>query len=94
MDPCGEDPKEIARKIEQATRMVSGVSDPTTYERLKVWIAELRESVRRRQEARKLNHKICARAQELWEQGGRPHGRDKEHWLQAEAEIWAQNNPE
>ena len=27
MDPGGEDPREIARKLEQATRMVSGVSE-------------------------------------------------------------------
>ena len=94
MDPGAEDPREIARKLEQATRMVSGVSDPTTYERLKAWIGELREGLRQRQEVRRLNHKIRARARELWEQEGRPHGRDKDHWLRAEAEILAQNKPE
>src|SRR5947207_3184084 len=30
---------------------------------------------------------IAQRAYEIWEQSGRPHGRDREHWLQATAEI-------
>lgn len=30
---------------------------------------------------------IAARAYEIWEKQGRPHGRDKEHWLQAAAEL-------
>jgi hypothetical protein len=30
---------------------------------------------------------ISARARAIWEQEGRPEGRDKEHWLQAEAEL-------
>jgi hypothetical protein len=30
---------------------------------------------------------ITQRAQTLWEQAGRPEGRDTEHWLQAEREL-------
>jgi hypothetical protein len=30
---------------------------------------------------------VRKRAQELWEQAGRPEGRDKEFWLQAENEL-------
>ena len=30
---------------------------------------------------------IAARAYELWMAAGRPNGRDKEHWLQAEREV-------
>lgn len=30
---------------------------------------------------------IAARAYLLWEQAGRPHGRDVEYWLQAETQI-------
>jgi hypothetical protein len=86
-----DDPKEIKRKIEQATRIVSGVSDATTYVTLVAWIAELKDTLRRRQEARKLNYKIRARARELWEQAGRPPGRDDEFWLLAETEISAQS---
>ena len=34
------------------------------------------------------------RAYELWEQEGRPDGRDREHWLQAEAEINESTRPQ
>jgi Protein of unknown function (DUF2934) len=30
---------------------------------------------------------VAKRAYEIWEQAGRPHGRDREHWLQAASEI-------
>jgi hypothetical protein len=30
---------------------------------------------------------IAQRAYEIWEKAGRPHGLDREHWLQASAEI-------
>jgi hypothetical protein len=30
---------------------------------------------------------VRRRAYEIYEASGRPHGRDREHWLQAEAEI-------
>ena len=34
---------------------------------------------------------INARAQEIWEQEGRPDGRAEEHWLRAEAELGQQS---
>lgn len=30
---------------------------------------------------------IAARAYQIWETEGRPHGRDKDHWLKAVAEL-------
>lgn len=36
---------------------------------------------------RNQEEQIRRRAYEIWEQTGRPDGRDREHWLQAEAEI-------
>jgi hypothetical protein len=33
------------------------------------------------------HEKVKARAHEIWESEGRPHGRDREHWQQAEAEM-------
>ena len=33
------------------------------------------------------NERIAQRAYSLWEQEGRPHGRDLDHWLSAQAEI-------
>jgi hypothetical protein len=32
-------------------------------------------------------NRIKRRAHEIWEREGRPHGRDAEHWRQAEREI-------
>jgi DUF2934 family protein len=34
--------------------------------------------------------RIRQRAYEIWEREGRPHGRDREHWRQAEAELAAE----
>jgi hypothetical protein len=36
-----------------------------------------------------LRKQIEERAYALWESDGRPHGRNLDHWLQAEAEIMA-----
>ena len=38
-------------------------------------------------DAESLRKKIEARAYELWERDGRPHGRQDEHWRLAEVEI-------
>ena len=32
-------------------------------------------------------HEIKARAHAIWEEEGRPEGRDREHWQRAEAKI-------
>jgi hypothetical protein len=37
-----EDPRELELKIEQAERIAARIGDPTTYERLKAWVDELR----------------------------------------------------
>lgn len=34
--------------------------------------------------------RVRTRAYELWEKEGRPHGKDKEHWVEAEREHSAQ----
>ncbi|MGY2903576.1 DUF2934 domain-containing protein [Bradyrhizobium sp. URHC0002] len=82
-----DDPRELERKIEQATRIVSRVNDQTTLERLRTWIEDLKQKLRQRLEARRTRQAVSARAHELWEQNGRPPGRDLEFWLQAESEI-------
>jgi hypothetical protein len=84
-----EDPRELERKIDQATRIASGIDDPTTVNRLRAWIAELKQTLRTRLEARRSKQKIRLRAWEIWERNGRPAGRDLEFWLQAESEISA-----
>ena len=82
-----EDPLELERKIEQAARIASRVTDRTTVERLSAWIEDLKQALRQRREAKRIRQAISARAHELWEQNGRPPGRDLEFWLQAESEI-------
>jgi hypothetical protein len=82
-----EDPRELERKIDQATRIASGISDQMTVERLTAWIEELRQRLRQRLEARRTKQAISARAREIWEQNGCPADRDLEFWLQAESEI-------
>jgi hypothetical protein len=73
-----DDPRELERKIEQAVRIASSVTDQTTVQRLRALVEDQRTK-----------HEIRVRARELWEQNGRPADRDLEFWLQAEAEILA-----
>ena len=87
MDQPDDDPLELERRIQQASRIASHISDPTTVERLTGWIRELRQKLRQRMEARRTKDAIQTRARELWEQNGRPTGRDLDFWLQAEREI-------
>jgi hypothetical protein len=82
-----DDPRDLERKIEQATRIASRVTDQTTVERLRAWIEDLKQKLRQRLEARRTRQAISARAQEIWEQNGRPSDRDLDFWLQAECEI-------
>jgi hypothetical protein len=87
MDQTDDDPRELERRIQQASRIASNISDETTVGRLTAWIDELKRKLRRRSEARRTTDAIRNRARELWEQSGRPAGRDLEFWLQAESEI-------
>ena len=84
-----DDPRELERKIETASRIASSINDKTTIEQLRGWVEELRQKLRQLVDARRTKHEIKARAQELWEQNGCPSGRDLEFWLQAESEIKA-----
>ena len=82
-----EDPRELDRKNDQATRIASRINDQTTVERPRAWIQDLRQRRQQRLEARRTKQQINARAREIWEQNGRPSDRDLEFWLQAESEI-------
>jgi hypothetical protein len=86
-----EDPRELEAKIEQATRIASRINDQTTVQRLRAWIEDLKQKLRQRLEARRIKQEIAVRAREMWEQNGRPAGRDLEFWLQAESEIKGRN---
>ena len=91
MDQSEDDPRELERKIDQARRIASTITDQTTLERLKAWAEQLQQNLRQRLAARQTKEDIRARARELWEQNGRPAGRDLEFWLQAEAEMIERN---
>jgi hypothetical protein len=82
-----DDPRELERKIEQAARIASRVTDRTTVERLRAWIEDLKQRLRQCREARRIKQEITLRAQAIWEENGRPADRDLEFWLQAESEI-------
>jgi hypothetical protein len=82
-----EDPQALERKIEQASRIASRLTDQTTYQRLTAWIDKLKQRLQKRRVARRSKEEIRLRAHELWEQHGRPVGRDVEFWLQAESEL-------
>jgi hypothetical protein len=82
----GDDPRDLERKIEQTSRIASRVNDPTTYQRLTAWVEELKHKLQKRRAALRSKEEIRTRAHELWEQHGRPAGRDEEFWLQAELE--------
>jgi len=86
-----EDTQELERKIAQASRIASALSDQTTVERLAAWAQDLRSRLRQILDARRTKQEISKRARELWEQNGRPADRDLEFWLQAEAEIRDRN---
>jgi len=47
-----DDPRELERHIEQASRIASRVTDQTTVERLRGWIADLKQGLRQRREAK------------------------------------------
>jgi hypothetical protein len=51
------------------------------------WAEDLRRKLQQHRETRRRKEQIRTRARELWEQNGRPEGRDLEFWLQAESEI-------
>jgi hypothetical protein len=82
-----EDPGELERQIEQARPLASHTTDQTTSQRLWRFVEELRQKLRQHLAARWSKEEIRARARELWEQHGRPAGRDEEFWLQAESEL-------
>jgi hypothetical protein len=82
-----DDPRDLERKIEQTSRIASRINDQTTYQRLMEFADGLSQKLQQIMRARRLKEKIRARAREIWEQQGRPAGRDVEFWLQAEAEL-------
>jgi hypothetical protein len=82
-----DDPRRLETEIERAKRLASGVGDRTTSQRLWDLVEELKQRLQKRRAAKRPKDEIRMRAREIWEQHGRPTGRDLEFWLQAEAEL-------
>ncbi|MBR1120865.1 DUF2934 domain-containing protein [Bradyrhizobium lablabi] len=87
-------PEELQRQLERATRLASSINDPTTVQRFLAFADELQQKLSRLLWRDRAHEAIQRRARELWEQAGRPTGRDLEFWLQAERELERENDPE
>jgi Protein of unknown function (DUF2934) len=77
----------IARTLAKAQKYSSFSRwvDQETAQRILELSAKLKR--RARAIARPTENRVRRRARELWEQSGRPSGRDLEFWLQAEREF-------
>ncbi|WP_375158928.1 DUF2934 domain-containing protein [Bradyrhizobium sp. RDT46] len=78
-----DEQKKLEHQIELATRAAALVRDETTGQRFRSFAEELKRKLRRMMR----RGKVRARAYELWEQAGRPAGRELEFWLEAERQI-------
>ncbi|RTM07800.1 MAG: DUF2934 domain-containing protein [Bradyrhizobiaceae bacterium] len=75
-----DEQKKIEHQIELATRAAALVKDETTGHRFRSFAEELKRKLLRLMR----RGQVRARAYELWEQAGRPAGRELEFWLEAE----------
>jgi|SRR5438046_1016203 Protein of unknown function (DUF2934) len=78
----------VARALAKAEKycgFTRWIDDEETVERVLELSAKLKR--RARAIAKPTERRIRRRAKELWEQAGRPAGRDLEFWLQAEQEF-------
>ena len=82
-----DEAERLERQLEQANRLVLSVGDPTTLQRIREFIRDLKQRLERRRARRRSQDEIRARARLLWEQAGKPHGRDEEFWLRAEQDL-------
>lgn len=78
--------RRLEHQLELANRAVSRIADRATVERLNAFAAEISDRLRRLRAA-SLEAEIKTRSNKLWEDAGRPEGRDLEFWLRAEREL-------
>ena len=74
-------PHELRRDAERYRRLVAGVDDRRAIEAITELAAEYDELAAERE------RRIRRRAYEIWEEQGRPHGIQSDHWIAAEAEL-------
>ena len=75
----------VLAKAEKYWGYTRWIDDQETVQRIRELSAKLKR--RARAIAKPTERRIRRRARELWEQAGRPPGRDLEFWLQAEQEF-------
>ena len=73
----------LEHQIEVATKAAAYIRDESTASRLRRFADELRQRLLPSSSGRQIEK----RAHELWQDAGRPAGRDLDFWLQAEREI-------
>ena len=73
----------IEHQLQLATRVAGTIKDESTVRRLRNFADELRQKLNRMMQRRQ----IRGRAYEIWEEAGRPAGRDVEFWLEAERQL-------
>ena len=78
--------QKLEHQIELANRVVRLVSDDLTIERLRGFSRELQSRLQDLHAA-ELEEETRDRAHKLWQEAGRPEGRDLEFWLQAERQL-------
>jgi hypothetical protein len=83
----GMDPRKLQHQVELAERAASVVSDQNTAQRLRAFAEDARKILQRQLTAMRRKREVRARAYELWDQAGRPSGRDQEFWFRAEDEL-------
>ena len=78
-----EEKEKIEHQLELATRVAGTVKDESTLQRLRSFADQLRQKLVRMRG----RPQVRARAYGLWEEAGRPSGRDAEFWLEAERQV-------
>jgi hypothetical protein len=76
---------ELLAKADKYRNLARWVTDRLTIQRIFALSLELKQ--RARALARPDENEIRKRAREIWEENGRPAGRDLEFWLRAEREF-------
>src|SRR5581483_8215018 len=75
--------EKIEHQLELATRVAEIIKDESTVQRLRNFADQLRHKLHRMMR----RPKVRTRAYELWEEAGRPSGRDVDFWLEAERQV-------
>lgn len=78
-----DEKEKIEHQLELATRVAATVKDESTVQRLRNFADQLRQKLHRMRR----RPRVRARAYELWEEAGRPSGRDLDFWLEAERQV-------